>query len=65
MQQRAPERVEVAGEKAVDDVQTRPRGRRRDKGVDASTAGEPPQLVVAEADDDESEPEDRDRSPGQ
>src|SRR5438034_1876010 len=60
MENAAPQRLEVAGEQAVEDVEAGSRGRRRDKVVDSTAARKPAELVVEEPDHDETEPEHRD-----
>src|SRR6185503_2358072 len=65
VQQAAAERVQIPRDKAVDDVEAGARWRRRDERVDPAATREPAELVVAEADHDEAEPEDGDRPSGQ
>src|SRR4029077_14771051 len=65
MKKAAAESLEVAREQAVDDVEASSERRRRDERIDARTTWEPAELVIKEADHDETEPEDRDRASDQ
>src|SRR5438477_441213 len=60
MENAAAQRLEVAGEQAVEDVEAGARGWRRGEVVDSTATREPAQLVVEEPDHDETEPEDGD-----
>src|SRR6267142_22815 len=62
MQEAAPQGIEIAGDDAVDDVQTGPRWWWLNERVDAPATGKPAELVIPETDDDETEPKDRDRA---
>src|SRR4029079_17180533 len=62
MVEAAAERLEIACENAVDDVEARAWWRWLHECVEAPTAGKPSQLVIEEPDYDETEPEHRHRS---
>src|SRR5207237_1700460 len=65
MEKAAAECNEIAGEQAVDDEEARPRRWRGNEVVDTGPARKPAELVVEEADHDEAEPEDGDRTADQ